>query len=251
MKLFIKINDSLSNYCERSNSIIKILRENGFETSLSDNLSDRLDFIPNHAFSPKEADFVVSLGGDGTFLRGTKIAIENEKPIIGVNIGRLGYLCYYDEQSVRELTPEFLTNAMLEEERVLRVDGFKEGAVNDIIVGKDYFGQAIEIEVVVNDGEPFTIRGDGVIISTPMGSTGYNYSAGGPLIKEKNCMVITPICAHNEVKPIVIDEKDVVTIRQVNDRYKASVFSDGARIFELKDEVTVRMDEKVYYRVTK
>ena len=249
MKLFIRINRRQNDYRSRAEGIIRKLVENGFEVSLF-KVDARAVFSSEEyaSFGVEESDYVVSIGGDGTFLKGGLLAATYDKPVFGVNIGRLGYLCRFDEKSLETLTPEVLTGCPIEEKMLLEVSDSELLAINDVVIGKDYFGTSVELQVEAKGHAPYSVRGDGVIISTPLGSTGYNESAGGPLIEGENSIVITPICASNKAKPLIVDKECVIKVRNINPSYGASVYIDGVRI-EWNGTVEVRMAERKLKKV--
>ncbi|MCX5812582.1 MAG: NAD(+)/NADH kinase [Proteobacteria bacterium] len=178
-----------------------------------------------------EADMIVVLGGDGTLLSVSRHIKKEDVPILGVNLGSLGFLT---EVSVEELPSvlghvfkddyEISKRIMLdivvirEEEKI-----FELVALNDAVITKDALARIIDIETYVDDEYLTTIRGDGLIVSTPTGSTGYSLAAGGPIIYPslKN-IVLSPICPHMLTnRPIILPE--CVTIR-------ASLLSPGERV---------------------
>ncbi len=153
------------------------------------------------------ADFIVSLGGDGTFLKATKLY---SKPLIGVNLGKLGFLTYFDVKDIPHVIDALRKGRyILEERRKLELEwkGKSFLALNDFYVNT-IRGVALNVEVS-EDGQLITkFYGDGIVISSPTGSTAYNLSAGGPIIHpQTHVFVITPICPHNlTARPIVMPD---------------------------------------------
>ena len=246
MKLYISINATLHNYTDVCNEVIAAFNSNGFETSMAPAIAE--GYLPEERFTAADSDAIVAIGGDGTFLRACRTAISCGRPIFGVNAGRLGALCRYTCEEACTLTPEALVSCEPCPEPVFVVGGTSYLAVNDIIAAKDYFGSAVELEVSIDDHEPYSVRGDGVIIATPMGSTGYNISAGGPVLKDGGGIIVTPICAHNGVKPCIVDAGSTIRIRQACPKYTASVYGDGVRLCTLEDEISVRVSDRVLKR---
>lgn len=148
-------------------------------------------------------DLVVSFGGDGTLLYGARFALQYDAPLLGINLGTVGFLT--------EEEPENLHNALdaimdgkyqIEYRSTLRVYNTQTGeafyALNDAVITRGGYARLIRVDASVNDKEYASFTADGIIISTPTGSTGYSLSAGGPIIEPgMNCMIITPVCPHS------------------------------------------------------
>jgi NAD+ kinase len=154
-------------------------------------------------------DVLISIGGDGTFLRSARFVFENRTPIMGINLGNLGFLAEIDvhgiypslERVLRqdyEIEKRMLINGqILRKGKILRGDENQYIALNDFVLSKSFLKKLIEIKVIINGINILTYGADGVIVSTPTGSTAYSLSAGGPVVEPKNeSIVITPICAH-------------------------------------------------------
>lgn len=168
------------------------------------------------------ADMVVVLGGDGTLISTTRIIGERDIPILGVNLGSLGFLT---EIALDELYPalekclagDFRVSERLMLRAVVERDGRETAShlvLNDVVINKGALARIVDLKTKVNRLDLATFKADGLIICTPTGSTGYSLSAGGPIINPSmNCIVITPICPHTLTnRPIVIDDNSVVDI---------------------------------------
>ena len=206
---------------------------------------------------PQDTEGIFVLGGDGTRIRTAGIASERGIPLIGVNLGHLGYLCELEEKNVYAAIDEIMKGNYMIEERMM-LSGFSgtsgEGAqfpkksLNDIVILRKGALQLMELLVSVNGGYLHTFRADGIIVATPTGSTGYSLSAGGPIIDPKARMIlITPINAHDlNAKSIVVSAEDEVTIelrsRQPEKRERADVNMDGELAMEMSpgDSITIR-----------
>ena len=167
-------------------------------------------------------DLVVVLGGDGTFLYGARLVGGSGVPILGVNLGWLGFLT---EVKLEEMYPAFervLSGQYQLEERVLlEIDLLRDGqllssslALNDAVINKGALSRMIEFEVIVNSQLVTVTRADGLIISTPTGSTAYSLSAGGPILYPTlGAVIITPICPHTLTnRPVVVPDEAVVEV---------------------------------------
>lgn len=150
-------------------------------------------------------DLVVSLGGDGTILRAADLAVADRVPVLGVNLGRLGYLTEVEPSGVRVALKRFLAGSYHVEERmrldaaVVRVDGAPSttSALNEVVVEKSEPGHTVRLDVEL-DGRPFTSWvADGLILSTPTGSTVYSFSVRGPIVDpEHRAIVMAPVAPH-------------------------------------------------------
>lgn len=171
---------------------------------------------------PKETECVLVLGGDGTLIRAASSLIHSNLPLIGVNQGTLGYLCELEESTVfAAIDRLFADNYVVEERMMLSGHGIKDGkavaegiALNDIVIHRTGALSIVNLIVYVNGEYLNTFYADGIIVSTPTGSTGYNMSAGGPIVDPKAGMIlITPINAHNlNSRSIVIGAEDEVVV---------------------------------------
>jgi NAD+ kinase len=168
------------------------------------------------------ADLVVVLGGDGTLISTARIIGERDIPILGVNLGSLGFLT---EIALDELYPalekclagDYRVSERIMLRAVVERDGRETAShlvLNDVVINKGALARIVDLKTRVNSLDLATFKADGLIISTPTGSTGYSLSAGGPIVNPSmNCIVITPICPHTLTnRPIVIDDGSVVDI---------------------------------------
>ncbi len=170
----------------------------------------------------EQAELVVVLGGDGTLISVARLFSGKEVPIIGVNLGSLGFLT---EVTVDELYPTLERclkgDPRVSERMMLDVTVFRDNkeidrthVLNDIVINKGALARIVDLETKVNRHFLTTYKADGLIISTPTGSTGYSMSAGGPIIHPlMSCIVITPICPHTLTnRPIVVTDESIISI---------------------------------------
>ena len=244
MKLYIYPNLTEDRYIEKVKKAIDILKRKGHECVL--NKEDSLTLYGEEPFGNltiDDCDLVMSLGGDGTFLRGNIEAVNHDKPICGINCGNLGFLCAYQLKDIENMDLNQLKETevtMLE----MEYDGKNFSILNDAVIGKDYFGGTIELEYEAGD-QSGRFRGDGLIVCTATGSTSYNYSAGGEIFNDEDrCIGITPICAHNRSsKPLLVDEKESVRVRLLNPKYSATIYADGIEVGPM-NEIFIRSGKK-------
>ncbi|MEW6734924.1 MAG: NAD(+)/NADH kinase [Acidobacteriota bacterium] len=207
---------------------------------------------------PQHADLIIVLGGDGTMLATARLIGAHAVPVMGVNFGTLGYLT---EFSVEELFPTLdriiegnycLDIRVRLDARVLRNEQCiaEASVLNDVVVNKSALARIIELECWINDQLVNNFRADGLIISTPTGSTAYSLSAGGPLIHPRmHAMAITPICPHALTnRPLVIPDEAPVDLILMTPREEVTLTLDGQIGFSLKggDRICVRKSEQYF-----
>ena len=189
------------------------------------------------------AQMLICFGGDGTILHMAKAATRKGIPILGVNIGTMGFMAELESTELDKLALIAKGNYTLDSRMMLDVTVqrdrdiiFHDICLNDVVVTKGAVARIVHLEVKCDGVRAMESGGDGVIISTPTGSTAYNFSAGGPIVEpEAKNIIITPICAH-EVgsRCIVASDKRVVTVGMVqNARRNAYLSVDGGRAVRL------------------
>lgn len=201
---------------------------------------------------PEGTDCVLVLGGDGTMIRAARELRSQDVPMIGINLGTLGYLAEVEMQHIESAIAHIIHEKSMVEERMMLkgiVSGQREDtALNDIVVTRLGALRVIRFNIYVNGELLNKYQADGVIISTPTGSTGYNLSAGGPIVQPTAQMiVITPICSHAlNTSSIVLsaDDEIVIEIGQGRDGKleEAGVSFDGDHHIEVKtgDRIVIR-----------
>jgi len=200
-------------------------------------------------------DLLLSFGGDGTMLYSAQYAIAADAILVGVNFGKLGFLADINYHDLMNVLNEFDHNDFEIEERILlegKIISHKSKkftAVNDIVIEKGGWSRIIEIDTYVDGKFLTTYRSDGLIISTPTGSTGYSLSAGGPiLLPELNSFVLSPICPHTlTVRPIVIPANSEITIEARSFYKTVMINKDGQKTFKIKPPVkmVIKKSDKV------
>ncbi len=193
---------------------------------------------------PKETECIFVLGGDGTLIRSATKVWALNIPVLGVNLGTLGYLCEVEEATVFKAIDALMDDEFYIEERMALTghDGdnaFSKIALNDIVIHQMGALSILSLDVYVNGEFLSNYNADGIIIATPTGSTGYNMSAGGPIVDPQGKMIVlTPINAHNlNSKSIVLSQDAIIEIKLCKRRAQkdevAQVSFDGDFVKEL------------------
>ncbi len=194
---------------------------------------------------PDDTECIIVLGGDGTLIRAATKVESLGIPLIGVNLGTLGYLCELEETSVFAAIDRLMSDQFTIEERIMlsaQIDGSArtQFALNDVVIHWTGDLSMLQLQVYVNGNFLTTYHADGIIVATPTGSTGYNLSAGGPIVDPKSKMLLlTPINAHDlNGQSIVLSADDVVEIEMGSRRFqkdeKACVSFDGDTTIHMK-----------------
>ncbi len=202
----------------------------------------------------EQADVILTIGGDGTILHEANLSLRYAKPILGINLGRCGFLatCEVSEMEAKlsaVARGEFsVDNRMLLYVRVLGHDGWEGHALNDVVVTKGRLQQAVDFSIYCDDILVEHYRGDGVIVATPTGSTAYSMSAGGPLVEPENeNIIMTPICAHSLAgKSFVLAPGRQITIvpERIHDRPAILVADGGDSIALIRgDQIRIRRSD--------
>ncbi len=171
---------------------------------------------------PQQADLIIVLGGDGTLISVARQVNDLSIPILGVNLGSLGFLTEITRQELPAMLEAVLAGKYEISDRMMLDVGIqrrgktvaKHTLLNDVVINKGTLARIIDMETWVDDDYLTTFKADGLIISTPTGSTGYNLAAGGPIIYPGiNSLVITPICPHMLTnRPLIVPSTSVVAI---------------------------------------
>lgn len=182
-----------------------------------------IDSVERYTDPPIDADFIFVVGGDGSVIDASRIAIALNIPILGINVGKIGYLSEIEPENFEALDKLSTGNYTVEEKMLLvaeRIDSYgtvvksERLAVNDVVISQDgYFGIAY-FDVISGRGEKIEYRGNGVILATPVGSTAYSLSAGGPIISHNlDSIIVTPVCPHSFFnRAIVYGPNEVINV---------------------------------------
>jgi NAD+ kinase len=203
-------------------------------------------------------DLFLVLGGDGTMIATARLIGDHEVPVLGINYGGLGYLAEFRIEELYLALESILSdNYRLDKRVMLAVEMIRSGepamhyrVLNDVVINKSALARIIEIEAYLNQQFVNSFRADGLIISTPTGSTAYNLSAGGPVIfPSMNAVVITPICPFTlSNRPIVVPDDALIELRLKTEQEDVSLTLDGQVGLPLKTEdlVVIRKSKTTF-----
>jgi NAD+ kinase len=228
------------------------LESKNIESNIFENLSD-LEKEENL----KGIDLLVVVGGDGSLLITARRVAKFQIPIIGINLGRLGFLTEISkDDAFKELETILSKPLCISKRMMLRVSLFREGnkileadVLNDVVINKAVLARIVDVSVYVGDRYITTYNGDGIIVSTPNGSTAYALSAGGPIVYPMmEVFVLVPICPHTLTdRPIILPTLEPITIKMVSKEKDAWLTLDGQEGTQIfyGDEIVVK--QSPYY----
>lgn len=189
------------------------------------------------------ADLLICFGGDGTLLHAARDATLHGIPVMGVNMGSVGFMAELERGELAQLAMVAQGRYTLEERMMLDVRVYRgeklvsqDLALNDAVISKGSMARVAEIEVLADQVHVSDVTGDGVIVSTPTGSTAYSMSAGGPIVEPTSqCIIVTPVCAHKlAVRAMVLAPERIVTVRLPKGNRKHLFLSvDGGKAVRL------------------
>lgn len=199
----------------------------------------------------KNCDAAVTVGGDGTIIHNAKFAALYHKPLLGVNLGRIGFVANVEPDELDELYKLFVGEYDIQQRMMLDISLLRDGekrsytAVNEAVIHRDTLSSIVDISVSLGGEQIITYRADGMLFSTATGSTAYSFSAGGPVMQpDLKCILLTPLCPHAlSSRPVVFGE-DAVLSANVLKRADAKCYMtvDGQNHITLTsdDTITIR-----------
>ena len=216
-----------------------------------------IEILPREVMA-EQVDLLLVLGGDGTMISTARMIGDTEVPVLGINYGHLGYLAEFRiEEMFPALESILAGNFRLDRRVMLAVEHYREGemlahnrVLNDVVINKSALSRIIELEVFFDGHFVNSFRADGLIVSTPTGSTAYNLSAGGPVIyPSMNALVITPICPFTlSNRPIVVPDDSLIELCLRTEKEEVSLTLDGQVWFPLiiGDRVVIRKSHTTF-----
>ncbi len=245
----LKVTNHIKAYLEKRGKKVVIATEKNEE-------EDPLFITRKHlSIIPEDTELVIVLGGDGTMLQAARSTAVLDIPLIGVNLGTLGYLAEVEKGGIDAALEKILAGKYEIEDRMMlcgQMNEQKGDCLNDIVITRYTSIAAVDYNIYVNDLLLCSYHADGIIVSTPTGSTGYNMSAGGPIVEPSaNMILITPICPHTlNSRSLVLsaDTKIEIGIGQFRDGLNQKVVAsfDGSGIIEMTtgDKITIKKSSK-------
>ncbi len=255
--------------------VMNILRRNNIEIFMHKKLIDNyrdigVRFYDSNDSLIEAADMVLTIGGDGTIMHAARHASPLHKPLLGINMGRLGFVAGLEPNELDMLVKLKTGDYSNEKRMMLKVvhngrNGIKEAySINDAVISRGSLSRLIDIEVTLDKDYMCNYRSDGLIISTPTGSSAYSLAAGGPVVEPTmKCIVMTPICPHSLFARSVVfsHHSELVIKASCDDDTEVFLTIDGARTITLEktDSVTVtsadleaefiNLKDRSFYRV--
>ncbi len=189
-------------------------------------------------------DFVFVVGGDGTILKSARFYSKTSTPIFGINLGRLGFLSQSSRQNIKDSVAKIFSGDYVVEDRIMLQSGDKI-ALNDFVVKGTTTGRTSRFSLKINGKFVCDYLADGIIVTTPTGSTAYGLSAGGPVISPLlNAFVVVPICPHTlNARPIVIPDNEIITICSGKDLTNYVASTDGQEFYEFVKEIEIKKSQ--------
>lgn len=257
-KIAIVTNFNISDKANAALKVTNYLLQFGCKILVSQYSKDRVLSMKNYKgniyFLPieklyDEADLVIALGGDGTILDCAKRMAKRGKPILGINLGHLGYMAELEIDELEALSKIIEGNYSIDARNMICVEVYnREGnikyssyALNDAVISNGSVSKIINLELYAEESLVTTYRADGLIISTPTGSTAYAMSAGGSIADPKvRCMLVTPICPHSFIaRQLIFSDETNIKIKNVSVRERSLMLTlDGKTNCEVfRDEI--------------
>ena len=245
--------------CETAFELIKILEERKIGYVVQDDIAEEMKSKCGYdargaalgrSDVPGKVDVVVSLGGDGTILHTAGTVGDLAKPILGVNLGKLGFLAELNLDELKNSIDELFRGKFNLEERTVLEANFEENGktarmfgLNDIVIDKAGSSRMIDLETYVDSEYLVTYRGDGIVLSTPTGSTGYSLSTGGPIIApESRVIAISPISPHTlSARPVIVPDTCQIRVVAHSSLKNVMIIADGQASRLLPQPAEVRV----------
>ena len=252
MRALIIFNLSKSGAATLSAEIAKILKAAGITPCVfGENIIYAEKVGAEIVESPGICNYIITVGGDGTILRWGKVAADFDIPLLGVNLGRLGFMASVEREEISKI-PELLEGVHhISRRMMLNVELIRDGknvfsarALNDVTVSRSSRSKLPEFVVSCGESEVSRVRADGVILSTPTGSTAYSLSAGGPILSpDLECVEFTALCPHTLFnRPMIFSDKQTITARVFQyDNSKATFSVDGGKAIPIEENDVLKL----------
>jgi len=198
-------------------------------------------------------DIVIALGGDGTMLRAARLVGDRSIPLMGINLGRLGFLTQSSPENLEKALEMLALKKYSIEKRMTLECGIESSdekwrALNDIVISRESISRVISLKVMIDDTYLTSYNADGVIIATPTGSTAHSLSAGGPILSPDNKnILLTPICPHTLTnRPLILSKKSCIKISLHSSQGEGLITIDGQTVLPLKEGQELTIKRSIY-----
>jgi len=238
--------------------LLRMLKDSGFDFLLCEDIMGHKEQLKDTVAESKfldvnklckKSDMIFSIGGDGTMLASSFYAQLHNKPVFGVNLGKLGFLVDANVDQLDRFVKELKNGKYSIEERMV-MQGECVGhkveklyAINDIVIDKGGWPKMIELTITIDGEYVTTFAADGLIIATPTGSTGYSISVGGPIVSPKtNVITLSPVSPHSlSVRPLVLPSSQEIVVRVNSFHKEVHVNCDGQRVFAFPPPLEIKI----------
>ena len=204
----------------------------------------------------ESVDVIIAIGGDGSFIHVAKQSAVHKKPVLCINAGNLAFLAGLEGNELalieKLITGDYTTdkrmmlNVKIKERNKEQLIGY---CLNDVAIARSNEIRLVDLDVFCNDRKINNYRADGVVVSTPTGSTAYSWSAGGPVIDpDLQCIMLTPICTHSPLnRSLVFNEESIIRVKPIKNNQKVSVSTDGEKTIELSENSEIIISKSDCY----
>ena len=255
-RIGIFYNPKLFKSIQKLKERIAFLQKNEYIISLLENQKRKglqgISYVEN--FTKENIDLLIVLGGDGTILLASKLVLKENIPLLGFNHGKLGFLSECKKHEFEPVFEQIRKGTYIIEEKMILECTFlsdtkmKYYALNDCVLYKGTYPKMLTFKILEANEYLFDIEADGIIISTPTGSTGYNISAGGSIVfPNTNVLLLTPINPHNQfVKPFIFSAEKKISIQYIKGNEKIYVAIDGENVETMKKYEQIAIEKSSY-----
>ncbi len=233
-RISIVYNKKVADAADVANHTLKVLKNSGLQAIV--------DIAP---FPDYNASLVITVGGDGTLLKAARFCAPKGIPVLGINLGRLGFLAQLNPDEIPELPVQLIERQYFIQNRMMLSSFNDILALNDIVIKGDTFSRTSKLFLSINDRVVCDYLADGIIISTPTGSTAYTLSAGGPVIMpDVEAVVIVPICPHTlTARPLVIPASEKISISSCKSCTKLKLSADGQETIDVDFDKPITIEK--------
>ncbi len=228
--------------------IKKMFEDHGIKVLLEKTSADTLDIVDGIEFNDLclQSDFLVTLGGDGTLISATRRSFQYQKAVMGINLGTLGFLTDIMPAEINAFLERFKKDDYRIDRRMMikaTVQGKEVVAFNDVVISKNVVSGMVNLDAKIENKLFNKYHGDGLIVSTPTGSTAYNLSCNGPVVFPlTEAFIVTPISAHSLTqRPLVLPVDFKITLENT-DKQKAMVIIDGHDVYDLEPNEVITIE---------